>query len=460
MVRKNMNLLGMLLVAAGIFVMAWGFVGCSTDEPELLNAQTVNPLNPNKDLDPLAPERPVIEAGVSMPQVIGTPSVMSVVDLAGGLTPLDLAEALIGSGPNAPIISNVTYTGANVSAGTFTGGSTVFGFETGVVLGSGDVKLVPGPNVSDGATYNAGLPGDADLEGLIPGYTTNDACVLEFDFECPVLNVISFEYVFSSDEYNEYVNTSFNDVFGFFVNGQNIALLPDMVTTVSINNVNCNNPYGPPTGSNCDLYINNDLSDGGGMIDTEMDGFTVVLTATITVDPGVNHIKLAIADAGDHILDSNVLIKGESFLCAPPAPDAYFDAHPTSCPNPLNIKSGGVFPAALLGGSDLGYDASEIDPSTLLLNGMIAPVKWALEDVAAPLIGGEECECNTDGPDGYMDLAFKFKTQEIVAILGPVYWGDTKVLTITGALYDGTPFEATDCIKIVGAPIRVELMNE
>lgn len=234
------------------------------------------------------------------------------------LTPNDLVQALIGFGPDAPIISNVTYTGANIAAGTFTSGTGIIGFEDGIILSSGNIASVVGPNLLDDVTTDNGLPGDTDLDGLIPGYETFDATVLEFDFECEQLQVISFQYVFASDEYNEYVNSEYNDVFGFFLNGVNIALLPDNVTPVAINNVNCDNPYNPPNGNNCGLYINNDLDDGGGAIDTEMDGMTVVLTATAPVNPGVNHIRLAIADAGDHVLDSDVFIKGESFVCAPP----------------------------------------------------------------------------------------------------------------------------------------------
>ncbi len=230
----------------------------------------------------------------------------------------DLVEALIGSGPDAPIISNVTYTGANIAAGTFTGGTGIIGFGQGIILSTGNIASVVGPNVSDAITTDNGLPGDADLDGLIPGYETHDATILEFDFECEDLQLISFRYVFASDEYNEFVNSPYNDVFGFFLNGVNIALMPDGVTPVAINNVNCNNPYAPPTGSNCTQYINNDLDDGGGAIDTEMDGMTVVLTATASVNPGVNHIRLAIADAGDWVLDSDVFIKGESFICGPP----------------------------------------------------------------------------------------------------------------------------------------------
>ena len=70
-------------------------------------------------------------------------------------------------------------------------------------------------------TANDGLGGDSDLDNLLgPGFSTEDAAVLEFDFECPVLQdtVISFQYVFTSDEYNEFVNDIFNDVFGFFLN--------------------------------------------------------------------------------------------------------------------------------------------------------------------------------------------------------------------------------------------------
>ncbi|MFQ6009146.1 MAG: choice-of-anchor L domain-containing protein, partial [Candidatus Zixiibacteriota bacterium] len=198
----------------------------------------------------------------------------------------------------------------------------IIGFEKGIILSSGSIDSVVGPNTSDNITTVNDMQGDADLDNLIPGYETNDAAVLEFDFECEQIQFISFQYVFASDGYNEYVNSEYNDVFGFFLNGVNIALLPDKVTPVSINNVNCGNPDNPEDTigpSNCELYRNNDLDNGGGSINTEMDGLTVVLTATSQVNPGVNHIKLAIADAGDGIYDSDVLIKGESFVCAEPS---------------------------------------------------------------------------------------------------------------------------------------------
>lgn len=231
-------------------------------------------------------------------------------DLNSGLKAEDLVNNLLGEGVT---VSNVTLTGANLSAGTFTGGEGILGFENGIILSTGNIAFVRGPNEFDDVTAVNDLPGDPDLDALIPGFQTFDATVLEFDF-VPETGIVQFEYVFTSDEYNEFVNTEFNDVFGFYVNGENIALIPGTTTPVSINNVNNGNPFGT-NASNPEYYINNDLNDGGGQINTEMDGLTVVLTATAEVNPDeTNRIKMAIADAGDWSLDSNVIIRAESFV--------------------------------------------------------------------------------------------------------------------------------------------------
>jgi hypothetical protein len=235
------------------------------------------------------------------------------------LAPAQVVDTLVGSGPDAPVISNVSFTGALTAGGTFTGGGGI-GFEDGVVLSSGLIASVPGPNVADNTSSSYGLPGDDNLDRLIPGFDTLDAALLEFDLQCPDQDAASFRYVFSSEEYNEFANTNFNDVFGFFVNGANVALLPDGVTPVSINNVNGGNPENGTGPVNPAFYINNDRSDGGGFIDTEMDGLTVVLTAIAPLHAGANHMKLAVADAGDEVLDSNVFLERGSLLCGSPEP--------------------------------------------------------------------------------------------------------------------------------------------
>jgi hypothetical protein len=221
------------------------------------------------------------------------------------VTPLQLAQMLAGPGVT---VSNVTFTGANVAGGTFTGGlADGLGIATGVILSSGNVANAAGPNANDGITTVNMTPGDADLNAIVGvGHTTFDAAVLEFDF-VPTSSPVSFRYVFSSDEYNEFVG-EFNDVFAFLIDGVNVALVPSTSTPVAINTVNL--------GSNPAFYRNNDPSDLGTPtpFGTQFDGFTTVLTATANLTPNVSHhIKLVIADTDDTLLDSAVFLEAASF---------------------------------------------------------------------------------------------------------------------------------------------------
>lgn len=229
-----------------------------------------------------------------------------------------LASTILGSG--ITLVGTPSYTGGAQAAGTFTGGlSAGIGIDKGIILTSGDASLAPGPNANDGAGAALGLPGDSDLNGLIP-QSTNDAAVLEFEFTTTGGDLF-FNFVFASEEYNEFVNSGYNDVFAFFVDGTNIALIPGTGTPVAINNVNCGNPYTPGGGTHCDLFNNNDLSDGGPFYGIEYDGFTDVLTAqALGLGAGQHHFKLAIADAGDSILDSAVFIQGSTFSDTPTPP--------------------------------------------------------------------------------------------------------------------------------------------
>jgi hypothetical protein len=258
-------------------------------------------------------------------------------DLTGATTAQDLAESLLGGGI---VVSNVTYTGSDSAAGLFGGGSGIIGFESGVLLSSGQAQNVVGPNGAANSGTGLGQAGDSDLTAL-SGNNTNDAAVLEFDF-VPSTNLIVFEYVFASEEYNEYVGSQFNDVFAFYANGTNCAVVPNPANPVaslpvSVNTVN--NGDSNTSSTNPGLYTNNDPfnadstgSTVGSPLDTQMDGLTKVLTCSAQVQAGVsNHMKLAIADASDSIYDSAVFIKGGSFVSAEgrvsgrvlgPAPDS------------------------------------------------------------------------------------------------------------------------------------------
>jgi hypothetical protein len=227
-----------------------------------------------------------------------------------------LANTLVGAGVT---ISGATLIGTSTQQGTFTGGvSAGIGIESGVILTSGNANAAPGPNTSDSSTAQTGTGPNLLLETLIPAaQTTADQNQLSFSFTTGT-GTLSFQYVFASEEYNEFVNSGFNDVFGFFVDGMNIALIPGTSTPVAINNVNCGNPFSG-SGPNCALYNNNDPNDGGVAFNLQYDGFTDVFSATISgLTAGQPHtMVLAIGDTGDTSLDSAVFLKAGSFTDQP-----------------------------------------------------------------------------------------------------------------------------------------------
>ena len=211
--------------------------------------------------------------------------------------------------------------------------------DSGVIMSSG----LPADfcwNDSDENSMSWKLGGDADLTAVAQQSNiyaqTNDACVIEFEFKCAenfeaVTSEVSFDYIFGSKEYYEYVGSSFNDAFAFFMNGENIAKLPDGETIVSINTVNYD--------TNEEYFIGDDINAETGIQyhHVEADGCTVKLRARARPIEGWNTIELAIADVSDHILDSWVLLEGGSFACkeltaAPSIAPSKIATSPTTVP--------------------------------------------------------------------------------------------------------------------------------
>ena len=172
-------------------------------------------------------------------------------DLSSTLTANDLAHALAGSGVT---ISNVVYTGAPLAAGTFTGGSGIIDFDGGVALSSGYVPACRAEQLRQHVGAND-TPGDTDLTALA-GEDTYRRRILDFDF-VPTSDKVTFQYVFGSEEYNEFVNADFNDVFAFYVNGVNYATVGNPAVPVSVDTINNGNPYGGTPNSHPELYLNN-----------------------------------------------------------------------------------------------------------------------------------------------------------------------------------------------------------
>ncbi|MFN9622281.1 MAG: choice-of-anchor L domain-containing protein, partial [Cyanobacteriota bacterium] len=215
-------------------------------------------------------------------------------------TPADLVSALLGSGVSA---IDISYTGTDGAAGIFSGGLAAgIGIDSGIVLSTGNILNAIGPNDLTSTSTAFGVSGDIDLDDIVGFGSTYDACILEFTF-IPSASIVSFSFVFASEEYPEFVGSQFNDVFAFFVNDVNIAIIPGTTTPVSINNVS------PVTNSS--FYISNELNTA----DVEFDGFTTVLSAVASsLAPGIPaSVKLAIADTSDAIYDSAVFIQAGSF---------------------------------------------------------------------------------------------------------------------------------------------------
>ncbi len=239
----------------------------------------------------------------------------SQLNITNALTPTQLVQnVLLGTGVT---VSNVTYNGSANSRGSFTcAGACNLGVGNGVFLTTGNTNSPFAP-ASFHHSNGMNTPGDPNLDAIVSPLLTEDAAVLEFDFWVAA-DSVQFNYVFGSEEYNDYVNTPFNDVFGFFISGpgivgqKNIALVPNTTTPVAINNVNNGGPFGGVSAgpcNNCAYFVDNI---GGGSV--FLDAFTTVLTAKSAVYPcETYHIKLAIADVNDGIFDSGVFLEANSF---------------------------------------------------------------------------------------------------------------------------------------------------
>ncbi len=225
-------------------------------------------------------------------------------------------------GGNCFDVTGVTFSGQASQIGSFLGGQSNIGFSQGIILATGDADVAIGPNDNDGANGGFGnSSSDGDLSALNGG-SLFDLANIEFDFK-PTQTPITFEFVFASEEYCEYVNTQFNDVFGFFISGpgipgtQNLAVVPATTTPITINTINHLLNSGlythntPASGNNCSTIP---PAGGTGPNEVQFDGYTKRMTAVANVIPcQTYHIKLKIADVGDGIFDSGVFLKAGSF---------------------------------------------------------------------------------------------------------------------------------------------------
>lgn len=220
---------------------------------------------------------------------------------------MEMANEVFGDGVT---VVGASYSGPRNSAAIFTNGDRAAGVtpaDNGVIFSTGDARDFTqssgDPNRSTSTSTNTGGTDNNAAFNALAGTTTYDAVWMDVDF-IPVGDTMTMSFVFASEEYPEYVNSSFNDVIGVWING-NIVPISVGNGLTSVNNLNVANQQN--------LVIDNT----GDAYNTEMDGFTVTLSLTIPVNIGVlNSIRIGIADAGDSNYDSNLLIAGGSVQTA------------------------------------------------------------------------------------------------------------------------------------------------
>ncbi|MDG5492382.1 choice-of-anchor L domain-containing protein [Psychroserpens sp. SPM9] len=235
-------------------------------------------------------------------------------------TPQQLVEDILIDSEciNNVVVTNVVggnFDNTDQSFGFFDATGTTFPFETGIVLSTGRLANVPGPNdnLSDDNAPN--WLGDNDLETILNETNTTNATILEFEFTS-VATEISFRYIFASEEYQEgNPNTcQFSDLFGFLIRPvdgpqyTNIALVPGTNTPVKVTTVH---PDLPGCSAENEAYF-----EGFNPVNspTNFAGQTKILTATAQVIPNETyHVKLVIADEQNFRFDSAVFLEAGSF---------------------------------------------------------------------------------------------------------------------------------------------------
>lgn len=232
--------------------------------------------------------------------------------------------------------STATTTSSN-QVGYFTGGGSIFGIDSGIVMSSGNIYSLP-QNTFASTSY--GGAGDSDVLQVAqsvgwgtPPSIMRDRAVIEFDFVAPASDSIAFEYCFGSEEWPVYPCSQYNDAFGFFISGpgingsysnnaENVSIVPGTASLpVAITSIHNGTGSSPCNGnpSYAQYYNNGPTTQAFAFSDLNANNtygaFTDVFqTAPLWVNAcDTYHVKLAICDGVDWIFDSAVFLKAKSF---------------------------------------------------------------------------------------------------------------------------------------------------
>ncbi len=245
-----------------------------------------------------------------------------------------LTDALLAPGSGLAIVpGSIVLKASGANAVNFYDGTlAALGVGSGLLLTSG---TTPGtsntmPWFGDDNSATSGFyNGDADIDAVVNTVfqtQSYDATTLEFDITAGATDTsVSFDLVFGSDEYPEWVD-QFVDCAIFMVNGVNYALFN-------------HDPMHPLSVVSSNLAAGYFQDNAGNALPIEYDGVSHVLKIVAPITPGaVNHLKIGIADTGDHIYDSGIFITN---LAAGNIPGSgVVTTSPDSCTNGADVVTG------------------------------------------------------------------------------------------------------------------------
>lgn len=229
-----------------------------------------------------------------------------------------LIQTLVGNGVYVtPGSISISGNPKQIGIYNITGPSGDIPFRKGIILTTAEAANIAGADdpslvLSDQlAPTGAADPGDPLLKQFTPN-NVRDAITLQFTFR-PQSSPLVFWYGIGTEEYPEFVNNEdFNDVFGFFISGQNPAGGTYTDKNVAI----------LPNSQVAGVY--NIFSNPSYFIDTQENGthqFNAVSTAfscSLNVVPCTDYvIKLKICDVSDESYDSAVFLQANSFGSIP-----------------------------------------------------------------------------------------------------------------------------------------------
>lgn len=239
--------------------------------------------------------------------------------------PVNLATNVLSGG--GLVVYNVTSSGLNAQQiGYYSSGTAAIGSASGIAISTGNVLDAGLSNTSAALGTNLGASGatDADIIQLTGASPASDWYILEFDF-IPQGNQISMQYVFASEEYQDYVCSNQADGFAVLISGPGfsgafsggadlISLVPSTTNPVGINSINngVTGTFGTPggcLGTGASPYYNANTDSL-----MEFNGYTDLLTLNASVEcEQVYHMRILLFDRGSKNYDSGIFLAERSF---------------------------------------------------------------------------------------------------------------------------------------------------